>query len=101
MERPVERLLPECEKSLQFREFRAEVIFLPDVGLQQPGMIGTPIKDLRGGEPVTGELAPEVFAGHLVLQLAETQILWHATVPLQAQRVNKMFIIKALAAIRI
>jgi hypothetical protein len=84
MERTVERLPPEVEKSLQFREFRTEIVFLPDVGLKQPGMIGAPVIDVRGGQSVTGKLAPEVLAGHLVLQFVETQILWHATVPLQA-----------------
>ena len=63
-------------------------------------MIGTPVEDVRGRQPVTGKLTPEVTAGHLVLQSAETQILRHATVPLQAQKVNKLFIIKALAAMR-
>jgi hypothetical protein len=63
-------------------------------------MIGAPVEDVRGGEPITGELSPEITIGHLVLQLAETQILRHMTVPLQAEKVNKMFIIKALVALR-
>ena len=43
---------------------------------------------------------PVIVLAILVLQVAETQILWHATVPLQAQKMNKLFILKALAAIR-
>jgi hypothetical protein len=33
-----ERFLPEIQKTLQLREIWAEVVVLPDVGLQQPGM---------------------------------------------------------------
>src|SRR5713226_3873481 len=34
-----ERFLPEFQKTLQFREIWAEVVVLPDAGLQQPGMV--------------------------------------------------------------
>jgi hypothetical protein len=27
-------------------------------------VIGTPVEDVRGGEPVSGKLTPEVTAGH-------------------------------------
>jgi hypothetical protein len=56
---------------------------------------------VRGGKPVSGKLTPEVTAGHFGPPgIVKTQILRHATVPLQAQKVNKLFIIKALAAMR-
>ena len=44
-----ERFLPELQKTPQFREIWAEVIVLPDVGLQQPRMVRAPIQDVRGG----------------------------------------------------
>ena len=44
-----ERFLPELQKTLQFREIWAEVVVLPDVGLQQPGMVRAPVQDVRGG----------------------------------------------------
>ena len=84
MEDSFERFLPERQKSLQFREFRAEVVFLPDVGLEQPRMIRTPLQDVRGRQAVTLHLTAEVTALHLALQSAETQTLRHMTVPLQA-----------------
>ena len=62
MQRPVERLLPEIEKPLQFGEFRAEIVLLPDIGLEQPGVIGAPVEDVRRGKPVSGDLTPEVFS---------------------------------------
>ena len=55
VERAVERRLPEVEKPLQFGEFGTEIVFLPDVGLKQPGMIGAPVIDVRGGQSVTGK----------------------------------------------
>ena len=44
-----ERFLPEFQKTVQFREIWAEVVVLPDVGLQQPGMVRAPVQDVRGG----------------------------------------------------
>ena len=61
MQRAVERLRPEVEKLLQHRKFRAEIVLLPDVGLQQPGMIRTAIENVRGGQPVAFKLAAEIF----------------------------------------
>ena len=40
-------------------------------------VVGPPVVNVRGGEPVTGKLAPEVLAGNLVLQFVETKILRH------------------------
>jgi hypothetical protein len=99
MKDSVEGFPPEGQKPLQFGKFRTEVVFLPDIGLEQPGMIGTPVKDVRSRQAVALHLTAEVTALHLALQLAETQTLRHMTVPLQAQKVNNLFIIKALAAI--
>ena len=38
MQGTFERFLPEFQKALQLGKFGAEIIGLPDIGLQQPGM---------------------------------------------------------------
>jgi len=43
MQDTFERFLPEFQKALQLGKFGAEIVGLPDVGLQQPGMIRAPI----------------------------------------------------------
>jgi hypothetical protein len=43
MQDTFERFLPEFQKTLKFREIRAEVVVLPDVGLQQPWMVRAPV----------------------------------------------------------
>src|SRR5215475_1953003 len=60
MQRALERALPEQQELLQHRERRTEVVFLPDVALQQPGMVRAPIEDMRGGETVALELLHEI-----------------------------------------
>jgi hypothetical protein len=62
-------------------------------------MIGTPIKNTRGRETIALELASEVVATHLVLHAGWTIDLTFPKFRLQAQNVNKLFNIKALAAL--
>jgi hypothetical protein len=69
MQGTIELLAPEIEKSLQFGEFRAEVILLPNVGLKQPGVIGSTIEDVSRRQSVAGKLTLEVFRGHKFLQI--------------------------------
>jgi hypothetical protein len=49
MQDTFERFLPEFQKTPQFREIWAEVVVLPDVGLQQPGMVRAPVQDVGSG----------------------------------------------------
>jgi hypothetical protein len=49
MQNTFERFLPKLQKTLQFREIWVEVVVLPDVALQQPGMVWAPIQDVRRG----------------------------------------------------
>jgi hypothetical protein len=49
MQDTFERFLPEPQKGPQLREIWVEVVVLPDVALQQPGMVGAPIQDIRRG----------------------------------------------------
>jgi hypothetical protein len=52
MQRAFERLEPEGEKTVERRKARAEVVVLPDVGLQQGRMIRQAIEDLCGRQTV-------------------------------------------------
>jgi hypothetical protein len=47
MQGTVERFLPKLQKALQLREMWVEVVVLPDVALQQPGMVRAPVQDIR------------------------------------------------------
>ena len=65
VQRPFQRLEPEAEEAIEGGKSRAQVVVLPDVGLQQPGMIGAPVEDLRGGEPIPLNLLAEVCRDHV------------------------------------
>ena len=52
MEFAFEFAVPEIEEFLEDRETRGEVEVLPDVGLQQAGVVGEVVEDLGGGEAV-------------------------------------------------
>src|SRR5262245_27346640 len=60
MQRAFERALPEQQELLQHRERRTEVVFLPDVALQQPGMIRPPVEDVRSSEAVALKLLLDI-----------------------------------------
>src|SRR3569833_2197625 len=64
IERPFQLLLPEGKEILQSREFWKQVVVLPDIGLQQRGMIRHPVKDLRRCQPVTQHLFPKVLGNN-------------------------------------
>src|SRR4051812_17852772 len=59
--RPLQRSLPERQELEQFREFRTQIVILPDVGLQQRWMVRHAIQNLRRRQPVTQHLFPEVL----------------------------------------
>ena len=46
MQGTFERFLPKLQKALQLREMWVEVVVLPDVALQQPGMVRAPVQDM-------------------------------------------------------
>src|SRR6266571_2715143 len=70
VQRPVELLLPECEEALEDRKVRAQIVVLPDIGLQQPGMVGAAIEDAGGGQAVAGDLPPKIFRDHEMSSIA-------------------------------
>jgi hypothetical protein len=44
-----ERFLPRIPKKPAILGNLGRVVVLPDVGLQQPGMVRVPVQDVRGG----------------------------------------------------
>src|ERR671925_77331 len=64
VERSLEGLQPERQELVQDRKPRAEIVILPDKGLQQRGMIRKPVKNLCRSEAVAFELASKIFGCH-------------------------------------
>src|SRR5262245_57051330 len=52
VELPLDAAAPELEKPAQLGEVRGDVELLPDETLQQVGMIGEMVDDLRGCQPI-------------------------------------------------
>jgi hypothetical protein len=61
MQWPFKLFLPEREKTLQLGKLGEQVVILPDVGLQQPAMIGTPVQDVGGRQAITTDLFTEIL----------------------------------------
>jgi hypothetical protein len=64
VERSIEFFLPEGEEIRQRRKFRKQIVVLPDVGLEQRGMIRHPIEDLCRRQPVPQDLLPKILASN-------------------------------------
>src|SRR5262245_37802801 len=62
VELALEAAAPELEEPVQDREVRRQVVVLPRIALQQAGMVGEIIEDLRRRQPVAAELRYQ--AGH-------------------------------------
>src|ERR1700733_6962745 len=56
VQRALKLLQPEIEELVELRKCRAEIVVLPDISLQQPGVIGPPVEDVGGGQSVAFEL---------------------------------------------
>src|SRR5690348_12499917 len=61
VQRPFKGLQPEIEKLVERRKRRAEIVILPDIGLQQPRMVGPPVEDVSRGQPVALELLAKIL----------------------------------------
>ena len=61
MQWPPELLHPERQKALQLGKFGKEIVVLPNVRLQQPAMVGTPIQDVRGRQAIATDLSTEIL----------------------------------------
>src|SRR5439155_19527555 len=55
---------PKRQKAIEHREPGTQVVVLPDIRLEERGMVGEPIEDLRGREAVALELAAKCSGGH-------------------------------------
>jgi hypothetical protein len=45
---------------LRLGKFRAQIVLLPDIGLQKPPMIRPAVENVGGGQPISLELAAEI-----------------------------------------
>src|SRR5690242_15272364 len=99
VQRPLELLQPEGEKAVEDREFGAQIVVLPHIGLQQRRVVGHPIENLGRGKPITLELPPKVTCRHAGPP-DESRItsLREFVSSLQVKKVKYVFKIKALAA---
>jgi hypothetical protein len=57
---PVELVRPEIQEAVKFRKLRRQVVLLPDVALQDRGVVGQVIEDLGRGQAVALELLAEL-----------------------------------------
>src|SRR3954468_12989166 len=76
-QRTLKLLEPEIEKFVQHREIGAEVVFLPNVGLQQRRVIGKPIQNVRSGQAIAFNLLAKVTRNHGVLHSSRTTLSWN------------------------
>jgi hypothetical protein len=65
MERRLDLAAPVIEEVVEDREFRSDIIMLPDEELQQRGMVRHVMMNFGGGEALAFELELEIAARHL------------------------------------
>src|SRR5215475_1217519 len=68
VQRSFKLLLPKGQEAMQLGKFGEEIVILPDVGLEQPAMIGTPIQYVRSRQAITTDLFTEILRNHFVLR---------------------------------
>src|SRR5258708_11391162 len=90
MQHAFERCLPKLKKSLQFGEVGTNVIGLPDVGLQQPGVIGASIQDVGRRQAVAGHLLAEILSYHLLSPFLDSSDCVFRPSALQAKELSKL-----------
>src|SRR4249919_194900 len=102
VQRAFELLEPEVEELVQFRKYRAQVVALPDIALQEPGVVRPPVQDVRRRQSVAFELFAKVFRyqalGNHRCPPSRSWDVPRLAPPLQASCLNKLFTFKALAA---
>ena len=60
VQRALELFQPEIEEFIELGKVRAEIVVLPDIGLQEPGMVRPPVEDVGGGQAVALELPAKI-----------------------------------------
>jgi hypothetical protein len=52
VQRAFQSLQPEIKELVERRKCRAEIVILPDIALQQPGVVRPPVENVGCGQPV-------------------------------------------------
>src|SRR5215218_1940789 len=81
-QRTLKLLEPEIEKFVQDREIGAEVVFLPNVGLQQRRVIGKPVQNVRSGQAIAFNLLAKITRNHGVLHFESDNIVMEPEFPI-------------------
>ena len=76
VKRPFKSLQPKIEEFVQRRKRRAEIVILPDIGLQQLRMIRPAIENVGGGQSVALELLAKVLRNHSALHPIAGIVTW-------------------------
>src|SRR5262245_56532423 len=64
MQGAIQLVLPEGQEAAKLGKLWEQIVVLPDIGLQQPAMVGPPIQDVRGRQAVTKSLFAKIFRNH-------------------------------------
>ena len=65
MQLALEIVAPEIEEFVQHGQARGEVVILPEVGLQQAGMVRQVVEDFGGDQAIIVELQVERIHSHI------------------------------------
>src|SRR6516164_8830388 len=94
VQRAFQGLQPEIEEFVERRKYRAEIVVLPNIALQQPGVIRPPVQNVSCGQPIAFKLPPKVLRHHGPLHPI-TRDVSRLSSPLQATKLTKLFTFKA------
>src|ERR1700733_7621190 len=97
VQRPFELLQPEIEELVQHRKDRAEIVVLPDIGLQKPRVIRSTVENIGRRQSIAFKLLAKLLRHHSALRSRHGNVSRLAAL-LQASKVKKLFTFKALAA---
>src|SRR5215471_5439755 len=64
VQRAFQGLQPETKELVERRKYRAEIVILPDIALQQPGVIRPPVKNVGCGQSIAVKPPPKVLRHH-------------------------------------
>ena len=88
VQRAFQGLQPEIEGFVERRKYRAEIVILPNIALQQPGVIRPPVENVGCGQPIAFKLPPKVLRHHGPLHPI-TRDVSRLSPLLQASKINE------------
>src|SRR5215471_21850349 len=91
VQRAFQGLEPEIEEFVEHRKCRAEIVILPDIALQQPGVIRPPVENVGCGQPIAFKLPPKVLRHHGPLHPITGDVS-RLSSPLQASKLTKLLL---------